>query len=74
MYTMDPRLGVRLYDGRVGSVVVVEIVCVGVVARLRLLVVVVIELLGTSKIGAVERHWDRCGIVSRGSRVGKDGR
>jgi hypothetical protein len=71
---MHPRLGVRLYDGRVGSVVVIEIVGLSVVARLRLFVIVIIELLGTTKVRAVECHWDRCGVIGWGSRVSKDGR
>jgi hypothetical protein len=71
---MDPRLGVGLYDRRVRSVVVIEIVGLSVVARLGFLVVVVIELLGTSKVRAVECHGDRCGVIGWGSRVSKDGR
>jgi hypothetical protein len=71
---MDPRLGMGLYNRRVGSVVVIEIVGLSVVARLRLFVIVIIELLGTSKIGAVECHGDRCGVIGWGSRVSKDGR
>ena len=71
---MDPGLSMGLYDGRVRGVVVVEIVGLGVVTRLGFLVVLIIELLSTSKVRAIECHWNWCGVVSWGSGMGKDGR
>jgi len=72
--TMDPGLSMGLDNRRVGSVVVVEIVGLGVVTRLGFLVVIVIKLLSTSKVRAIECHGNWCGVVSRGSGMGKDGR
>lgn len=70
--TVNPGLRLRLNNRRVRGVVMVEIVSGMVVTRLRFLVVVIIELLSSSKVGPVECHWDWCGIVGWGGRVGED--
>jgi hypothetical protein len=72
--TMNSRLRMRLNNRWVRGVVVVEIVGLVVVTGLWLLIVVVVELLSASKVGAVESHWDGCGIVSWRDRMGEDGR
>jgi hypothetical protein len=72
----------RLYNRWIRSVVRIEIVCgVGrlsmlilTVSRLGFLVVFVIEGGGTAKVGSVESHRYRSGIVGGRDRVGKNGR